>query len=436
MVFCAAGALFPAYSMPSFSVQTDETCARCHTSAFGPALTAYGREFKLNGYSQGKYNFVPLSATALGTFAHVKEDPAVSPNPELDANDVAMFNEASVFAASRFTDRSGGYMQATYDRYAEHTRWGNVDIRYTMPWTWSENVLVTGVDLNNNPTVQDLWNTAPAHRYPFVDSAWLPRPAARPLIEGALAQKVLGTTAYAMLNSHYYVEIGAYHRVSDKWLDKLGMDPAVGLRVDDGWQPYWRAVATRAFGRHHFSMGLTGLTVDIRPDLAMPGTDRYTDQGVDATYEFIDRNDDALTVNVSVFREHRNLTASVDAGKAESIYNDLYTRRVDAVYAYDRTVVASAGWFDVRGRADMLQWPAAPYTGSANGDPDTRGYSVQLEYVPFGKTTSPVYRHINFRFGLRYITYKRFNGGTLDYDASGRAVRDNESLLGFAQAAF
>jgi hypothetical protein len=174
----------------------------------------------------------------------------------------------------------------------------------------------------------------------------------------------------------------------------------------------------------------------MRPDFSVPGTDRYTDHGADATYEFIDRNNNALTVNLSVMREHRNLEASAALGKSDLVYNDIYTRRIDATYAYDQTMVASAGIFDIKGRVDTLQWPVVPYTGSNTGDPDTRGYSVQFEYVPFGKTASPVYRHLNLRFGLRYTMYRHFNGSTLDYDGQGRSVSDNESIFGFAQAAF
>ena len=34
-----------AWSLPSFAQQTGLPCASCHSIAFGPALTAYGREF-------------------------------------------------------------------------------------------------------------------------------------------------------------------------------------------------------------------------------------------------------------------------------------------------------------------------------------------------------------------------------------------------------
>ncbi|HEV7614265.1 MAG TPA: hypothetical protein VGO37_20485, partial [Steroidobacteraceae bacterium] len=42
-----------AQALPSFARQTGKPCAQCHTVAYGPALTSYGRQFKLNGYVWG-----------------------------------------------------------------------------------------------------------------------------------------------------------------------------------------------------------------------------------------------------------------------------------------------------------------------------------------------------------------------------------------------
>jgi len=39
----------PAFAVPSFSRQTGASCAACHTSY--PGLTAFGRQFKLSGYT-------------------------------------------------------------------------------------------------------------------------------------------------------------------------------------------------------------------------------------------------------------------------------------------------------------------------------------------------------------------------------------------------
>src|SRR6516165_12740796 len=55
-----------ASAVPSFATQTGLSCAQCHVMAFGPQLTEYGRQFKLNGYTFRKDGGlkIPLSATA------------------------------------------------------------------------------------------------------------------------------------------------------------------------------------------------------------------------------------------------------------------------------------------------------------------------------------------------------------------------------------
>src|SRR5580658_3489323 len=40
-------------ALPSFASQTGLPCTSCHVVGFGPALTAFGRQFKLNGYTLG-----------------------------------------------------------------------------------------------------------------------------------------------------------------------------------------------------------------------------------------------------------------------------------------------------------------------------------------------------------------------------------------------
>src|SRR5215469_8244548 len=60
-----------AHAIPSFARQTDMPCSRCHTISFGPALTEYGREFKLNGYTWGEGDHpLPLALMVQGGFSH------------------------------------------------------------------------------------------------------------------------------------------------------------------------------------------------------------------------------------------------------------------------------------------------------------------------------------------------------------------------------
>jgi hypothetical protein len=45
----------PAQALPSFARQTGQPCGTCHTDF--PALTPYGRRFKLLGYTTGGGQF-------------------------------------------------------------------------------------------------------------------------------------------------------------------------------------------------------------------------------------------------------------------------------------------------------------------------------------------------------------------------------------------
>ncbi|MDE2316461.1 MAG: hypothetical protein KGK06_12510, partial [Xanthomonadaceae bacterium] len=51
-------------AVPAYARQTHQPCAACHVGGFGPELTPFGREFKINGYtmSVGSDTKVPLSA--------------------------------------------------------------------------------------------------------------------------------------------------------------------------------------------------------------------------------------------------------------------------------------------------------------------------------------------------------------------------------------
>src|SRR6202165_6224025 len=65
-----------ASAVPSFARQTGMPCSQWHTLSFGPALTAYGRQFKLNGYTFGDGEHpMPLAAMVQGGFSHTAVAP-------------------------------------------------------------------------------------------------------------------------------------------------------------------------------------------------------------------------------------------------------------------------------------------------------------------------------------------------------------------------
>src|ERR1700720_478998 len=61
--FLTFGLSPPAQALPSFARQTGQPCGTCHTDF--PALTPYGRRFKLLGYTPGggEFRTTPFSST-------------------------------------------------------------------------------------------------------------------------------------------------------------------------------------------------------------------------------------------------------------------------------------------------------------------------------------------------------------------------------------
>jgi hypothetical protein len=441
-VMFAAGALMAAlganlflsnaaHALPSFARQTGKPCAQCHTVAYGPALTAYGRQFKLNGYVWGdaKPGIPPLALMVQGGFTHTSKDQVDPPAERFATNDNLSVDQFSAFYGGRITSHVGAFVQVTYSGEDRVTSWDNMDVRFANTAAIGNSSIVYGVSVNNSPTVQDLWNSTPAWAYPYITSGLAPGPAAAPMIAGGLAQLVLGATAYAMIDDHLYLEAGAYRGVSDHWLKNLGVGSDANPHMD-GMSPYWRAAWQTDVAPHYFSVGLFGMNTKLRPDPSLPDEDRFNDLGFDATYQYVNDNH-AVSADFTVIHEKQSLDASFAAGSSANNDNHLNTVSLDVTYAYQQTWVASTGVFNTSGSTDMGLYAPEAGAGSLTGSPDTRGYIVQLEYVPFGKLDSFGSPWLNVRVGLQYTGYTRFNGSGSNYDGSGRSASDNNTLFGF-----
>ena len=436
MVLLAALTWNDALAVPSFARQTGMPCSQCHTLSFGPALTDYGRQFKLNGYSWGDGEHpLPLALMIQGGFSHVDTALPEAPATHFSTNNNLSVDQVSLFYGGRITEHSGAFVQVTYSGEERHTSWDNMDVRYARAIKFAGTDAVIGVSINNNPTVQDLWNSTPAWGFPYISSPLVPGPAAGSLIEGGLAQTVLGATAYAMIDNHVYLEGGVYRNLSDRWLSNLGLGPADNPHIN-GVAPYWRLAYQVSKDPYYFSIGTFGLEAKLQPDTTVPDTDRYSDTGFDATYQYANEDQSALTVNASYIHENQKLSATFNAGGVAAASNHLNTLRLDASYTYHQTWSAGAGVFDITGGQDQVFYGPAPLSGSNNGSPDTRGYILQLEYVPFGKMGSWAQPWVNVRIGLQYTGYLKFNGGTSNYDGFGRTAHQNNSLFLFSWLAF
>src|ERR1700732_3113152 len=118
----------PAWAVPAFARATGVPCAVCHTLAFGPALTAYGRNFKLHGYALGTQKTIPLSADLIASFTHTAQ--SLPPAPHFSDNNNFALDSVTGYFAGRIADHIGAFAQVGYDGIARHTAWGIFDARY------------------------------------------------------------------------------------------------------------------------------------------------------------------------------------------------------------------------------------------------------------------------------------------------------------------
>lgn len=420
----------PASALPSYAQQTGLPCTQCHSIGFGPALTAYGRQFKLNAYALGNHNkSVPLALMAVLSDTHISSDFPEAPE-RYSTNDNFTLDELTGFYAGRIGSHAGGFIEVSYSGVERHTAWGAVDVRYARAFELGGHGIVGGVTVNNNPTVSDLWNSTSVWSFPYTGSGLAPTPGAVPVIFDGISETVLGPTFYAMIDDRLYLEAGGYRSLSDSLLDNVGLSADANSHLK-GVAPYWRAALQFTNGPHYFSFGLLGLNVEQQPDQASPETNRFNDFGFDATYQHTAADASNLQANLSIVHESRHLNAALSAGEVADASGTLDSRKLDVTWTYKQTWVAGGGIFDTTGSGDTVLYAPGELEGSNSGTPDSRGYQLQFEYVPFGKLDSVYRPWLNLRVGLQYTAYTRFNGGGSNYDGFGRSAGDNNTLFGF-----
>ena len=176
----------PARALPSYARQTGQQCAACHNGF--PELTPYGRQFKLNGYTWtgGSSDFPPIAAMAIPTFTNVRKGVDGGLVPGFGYNNDFAFT-GSLFYGGKIFDGLGTFAQVTYDNVPNRIHWDNIDLRYALPSELAGTEAVFGISANNNPTVNEVWNSTPAWGYPYLASELAPSPGAMTLIEGTFA---------------------------------------------------------------------------------------------------------------------------------------------------------------------------------------------------------------------------------------------------------
>ncbi|HEY4113300.1 MAG TPA: hypothetical protein VGM17_04500 [Rhizomicrobium sp.] len=431
-LFVASGSL-PAAALPAFAVQTGQPCQTCHIGAFGPQLTPFGRQFKLNGYTlRGADGFtMPVSAMAIASFVHTAEDQP-PPAPHYAPNDNTTIDEMSLFLAGGDGGHFGGFAQVTYSGIDRAVSWDNIDLRAIQQTTLFGSDVVLGLSLNNNPTIQDAWATLPGWGFPFTDSDLMPGPSAATLVSDALAQNVIGTSAYAWWDDHLYTEMALYASPSTGFLQTVGVDPG-GTSEVRGVAPYFRTAWQQDYGDQNFEVGAFGLFANLLPgrDHSTGKTDGYSDLGADASYQFTGTGENIVTFNGRYVHETQSLDASEALGTALHRDLSLDELNANASYYYENTIGGTVGAFDIWGKKDPLL-----YADNRTFSPNSAGFIFQADATPFGGPNPPLGPRVNLRVGLQYVAYTRFNGAGTNFDGAGHNASDNNTLRIFLWTAF
>ena len=418
-------------AVPSFARQTGLACSACHYQFL--ALTPFGRKFKLNGYTLsnqpviaetdstngGKLGLSPfslLSAMATAGMTHTQDR---VPGTQNDA--AALPQELSGFLAGRIAPRVGLFAQFTYSGADGAFGIDNVDIRFANKGSLSESTeIVYGLTLNNNPTIQDLWNSTPGWGFPFIGSDAAPGPAASPMIDGGLSQNVLGLGSYTMVGNLVYAEFAVYRSA----LQGAAV-PSDATGAIKGVAPYWRLALQKEMEHQSVMIGTFGMHTSLYPATLSGPRDTFSDLGVDAQLES-KAGSGNVVVRGSWIREEQTLDATFAAGGSANAENTLKTLRVNASYYPKQWLGLTGGYFDTRGTTDAGLYAPNPVDGSASGEPNTSGFVGEVDLNPWENT----------RVGLQYTGYSKFNGRSSDYDGSGRDASGNNTLFGFVWLAF
>ena len=425
-----------ASAVPSFSRQTGFKCSSCHMTP--PELTPLGRTFKLNGYtiagmttitskkSEREAGLTLLQAFPLSVLFDASFTDTRKPQPTTQNGNFELPQAASLFLAGAWSTHVGSFVQVTYSSQADHFSWDNTDIRYSNATKLLNRDLVYGVTLNNNPTVEDLWNDTPAWGFPWVSSDSTPTPAAAAIVNGTLAQDVAGFGGYGMWGNHLYVASTIYR---SQHLGGPQPNPGTNFPFNiQGVAPYWRVAWQESSKNNYLEVGSYGIHVKSTPGAITGPEDSYTDWAVDFQDDWtIPRlHHDILSLRGTYIRENSALVATYLMGAASQPGHHLNTVQANAEYHYGNRLSGTFGWFNISGTADPLLYPPASVSGSANGSPKSNGYIANVSWWPAQ----------NFDLAFQYTGYLRFNGGGTNYDGSGRSAGGNDTVYLLARFIF
>jgi hypothetical protein len=435
-----------AKAIPVFARQTGQNCVACHAGGQFPELTPYGRLFKLTGYTMGSRT-IPLSMMAVLDYTktrNVNDSTGVKDTFDFPKQNKLLFDFGSVFLAGKITDNLGLFSQVTFANYDHpkdsdnNTDWvshlspDNSELRYADRFISPDSDLIVGAFANNNPSMQDVWNSTPAWGYPYIAPPGVAfgLGTASPLLDGGLAQNAVGGGVYAYWNKSLYGELSLYKTANGPFSFLHPFDNSVIARIKGG-APYWRLAYTKDFGPHNLMLGTSGLMAKIHEasdvsasDVTLP-TDRFQDYGLDAQYQYI-LDPHTVTAHISYIHEKVKWGDPVTLG-FDNASDTVKEFKIKGAYVYNAKYGASLAYNQITGSTDAgLYGGPGEVAGNLNGSPNATFWVPEIFWTPVQY----------LRVGAQYWHYTKFNGASSNYDGSGRNASANDTLFVYFWGAY
>jgi hypothetical protein len=418
-----------AYALPSFARQTGQRCAACHVVGNWPQLTPWGRFFKLAGYTAGKplidregMHYVPVGILGQAGITWAAQPNNSQGQPVITQSGTPEAYGFTAELGTKLTDWAGIF--AEYGVNNQFPGWkggsGPIDIRATHFFHPGNSELLMGIDSNNDPTVQDVWNTTPAWGYPFYGSPQAPGAPASP-ITSSLGLQTGSVGAYALFDRQFYAEVSLYHVGTGyfRWMNG-GTSFASGANYLKGYNPYWRAYWTKEHGASNWMIGSFGMHANVYPDSGSPTgpTDSFADTGFDSQYQYLGEQR-KLTLRGSYVYEQQSWNGSYPAGDVSNAKGNLKTFNTSASLALRDAWTFTGGYFLSNGSNNAALYGITDTFGNLlSAKPNTAGYKLELD-----RTLTQ-----NVVASLQYTGFTKFNGLTSNVDGLGRKPSDNNTL--------
>jgi hypothetical protein len=464
-----------AQAIPLFARQVQQNCVACHVGGQYPELTAYGRYFKLTGYTQGDQQWDPANGkipfamsiqAGSNTMKNNKSNSSTGDSPDgaiagvpvgspMDyRNGNFKFDQVSVYAGGKITDNLGLFAQYTWafngpdsnGNPSPAATWNadNFDLRAADHYSSGYRDLIFGASLNNNPGVTDVFNSSPAYAYPYQLSSTQSGqiPPYKTQIESYGGGSARGVNGYVYLNRNWYAEIGGYtaNTGATKFLT-ITNDAGNPTRNNTtnlvGINPYYRLAGTYEWGSHNIMLGAFGMNsriaqlnndgVAFNSNVPIPsGTAGvlYQDRALDAQYQYIS---DPHVISAQVRYIQENISDPSNLVYANPT-NNLYSRYAKAMYVYQAKYGATLAYWSQTGSQDSGAYSSGIGNGAAvnpgslnyasfNNSPNSNAWIPAIFWQPLQ----------NVRITLQQTFWTKFVGGTTNYDNGGRNASDNNT---------